>query len=55
MEEQITIQEAVDYMQIILDDGYVSGTDFELTPYERQMYQFIIDRLYDYGFEYGFN
>ena len=30
METQITIQDAIDYMQMILDDGYVSGTDFEL-------------------------
>ena len=45
MEEKITLQNAIDYMQMILDDGYVSGTDFELNEGERKMYQFIIDKL----------
>ena len=54
MEERITVQDAIDYMQMILDDGYVSGTDFELNKGEKEMYQFIIDILDDYGMEYGY-
>ena len=55
MEEQITVQDAIDYMQMILDDGYVKGTDFELNEDEMEMYQFIIDVLDDYGMEYGYD
>ena len=54
METQITIQDAIDYMQMILDDGYVSGTDFDLDEGDKEMYQFIIDILNDYGMEYGY-
>lgn len=54
MKPQLTVQDAIDYMQMILDDGYVSGTDFELNKGEKEMYQFIIDILDDYGMEYGY-
>ena len=54
METTITIQDAINYLQMILDDGYVSGTDFVLNKGEKEMYQFIIDILDDYGMEYGY-
>lgn len=54
METQITVQDAINYMEMILDDGYVSGTDFELNEGEKKMCQFIIDTLDDYGMEYGY-
>lgn len=54
METQITVQDAINYLQMILDDGYVSGTDFELNAREKEMYQFIIDILNDYGEELGY-
>lgn len=54
METQITVQDAINYMQDILDRDGVAGTDFELNKGEKEMYQFIIDILDDYGMEYGY-
>ena len=54
MNNDVTIDDAIEYFQMILDDGKVSGTDFELNEYDIKVYKRTIGVLEDYGMEYGF-
>lgn len=54
MNNDVTIDDAIDYFKGVLDDGGVCGTDFELTEYEIKIYERTIGILEDYGMEYGF-
>lgn len=54
MYNDVTIDEAIEYFQMILDDGKVSGTDFELNEYDIKVYERTIEILKGYGMEYGF-
>lgn len=54
MDINITIDDAIDYFKLILGDGKVCGTDFELDEYDIAVYKRTIGILEDYGMEYGF-
>ena len=43
--EYLTIEDLISYFQLILDDGYVSGTDFELNDIEIEIYKMTISLL----------
>ena len=55
MDINITVDDAIEYFQGILDDGKVSGTDFELTEYDKAVYKQTIEILDAYGYEYGYH
>lgn len=43
--EYLTIEDLISYFQSILDNGYVSGTDFELDDIEIEIYKMTISLL----------
>lgn len=54
MNNNVTLDDAIEYFKDVLDDGGVIGTDFQLTEYEIKVYERTIEILEDYGMEYGF-
>ena len=45
MNNDITIDDCIEYFQDILTDGRVSGTDFELNEVETEIYKMTISTL----------
>lgn len=43
--EYLTIEDLISYFQLILDEGEVSGTDFELNEDEIEIYKMTISCL----------